>query len=247
MTTNARQVLSQIEESGVRFAEWWFTDLCGKPWRMDVAASHMNEGVFREGITLDGPSTGRPWRGLFNLMPDARSCFPDPAARAATMAVFCDVRDAESADASLDSRSTLGRAERRLAECGVAEHLVLGAECEFFLLEDPHGPPACEEAVWDFLRDLALALGRAGISVEGFRFGPSAGQGRVQMKQDAALKIADQVQLYQYVAKALARRDGKVATFVPKPLPGHGAASLPVHHSLWSAGRNLFHDDGGWA
>ncbi len=235
-----------METTEIRFAEWWFTDLSGKPWRMDVAASHMKEAAFQEGITLDGPSTGRPWRELLTLMPDRDSCWPDPVAGAATTAVFCDVRQAETGSTLLDSRSALRRAEERLRGLGVAERLVLGAECEFFLLEEAHGPASPEETVWDFLRELAVALGRAGISVEGFRFGPAAGQGRVQMRQERALKTADQVLFHQYVAKTLARRLGRVVAFVPKPLPGLGAASLPVHHSLWNGERNLFHCDAGW-
>jgi glutamine synthetase len=235
-------VLERMQDLELKFSEWWFTDLSGKPWRMDVAASHVKLNTFEQGITLDGPSTGRPWRGLFNLKPDANSCFVDPVAQAPTMAMFCDVRDAETGDSTFDARSTLSRARQRLIDSGIADTLLLGAECEF-ILTDEEGMPVAEELLWDFIRELALALEKAGISVEGFRFGPSAGQGRVQMAQADILKTADQAIFYRYIAKALARRQNLRAIFDPGP----GDAYLPLHFSLWKDGQNLFHDENGWA
>ncbi len=239
--------MERLKSEGTRFVELWFTDLSGKPWRVNLPASHVDEAAFAEGVTLDGPSTGRPWRGLFTLLPDPASCFSHPVAKTPTLAIFCDVRETESRSTAGDARGALRRAQQQLGRSGVADRLVVGAECEFFLLEEAHGAAACEEEVWDFLRSLALGLEEAGIVVEGFRYGPASGQGRVQMRWDQSLKIADQVQLYQHVAKTIARRSGRVATFVPKPLPGFGAASMPVHHSLWIGDKNLFHKDDGWA
>ncbi len=245
VSADVERVLGRMRELDVKFGEMWFTELGGRPWRIDIGAHQVNDRVFTDGVTLDGPSTGRPWKGLFTARADAACCFPDPVARVPTLAMFCDVRDADTGEAPLDPRLTLKRAIALLGARGVADAITVGAEVEFFLLEE--GRPVAEELLWDFLRELAAALGRAGIPVDGFRYGPNPGQGRVQMRADDPVRIADQVQLYKYIVRAMARRDGRVASFLPCPLPVEAAASLPLHFALFRGGDNVFHDPKGWA
>lgn len=239
------RVLSRFGEQGVKFGELWFTELTGRPWRIDIGAHQVHARAFAEGVTLDGPSTGRPWKGLFTATPDPASCFLDPVARVPTLAMFCDVRDADTGEAPLDPRLALKRALAYMRSSGVADTMTVGAEGEFFLLDN--GAPVAEEVLWDFVRELAVALGRAGIPVDGFRYGPNPGQGRVQMRADDPVRTSDQVQLYKNIVRTLARREGRAASFLPCPLPGEAAASLPLHQALFRDGKNVFHDESGWA
>lgn len=241
---DAEAAIAKLREHNALFGELWFTELSGRPWRYDIAQHQVDEDCFERGVTLDGPVTGKPWKGLITTTPDPGSVFLDPVATAPTVALFCDVDDTGAP--GLDPRQVLKRAQRRLQETGVAQKFVIGAESEFFLLDGPHGPPVADEVVWDFLRGLALALTRTGIHVDGFRYGPNPGQGRVQMRNDEALRIADQTLFYRYIAKTLGRRLGVTVKFVPKPLPGDGYANFPTHHALWKDGRNIFHSDSGW-
>ncbi len=61
---------------------------------------------------------------------------------------------------------------------------------------------------------------------------------------DDILRVADEAVLFRRVVKAVARRQGLAATFMPKPYPQQTGSGLHVHVSLLDeAGRNLF-DDG---
>jgi glutamine synthetase len=49
---------------------------------------------------------------------------------------------------------------------------------------------------------------------------------------------------FKYVVKNVARKHGKAATFMPKPLFGDNGSGMHVHQSLWKEGKPLFGGDG---
>ncbi|MFI5361797.1 MAG: glutamine synthetase beta-grasp domain-containing protein [Elusimicrobiota bacterium] len=231
---------------GPKFAEFWFTDLAGRPWRITMPADAVNAELFASGLPLDGQPIGGSWDGVMLLMPRLDAVYPDPTASAPSLAMFCDVLNAEAKlPLALEPRHVL----RRAVEC-IEENLggepVLGVEPEFLLL-DAAGAAAEESVVWEFLRALALALGEAEIKVDWFRTGPAAGQGRVQMRAGAPLLMADRVMLYRHLAANLSRARGLATAFLPRPLAEGGTPGMPMHFALWKNGKNLFHDDRGWA
>jgi glutamine synthetase len=240
------QALWTLRQNRAQFVQLWFCDVNGKPWRISLPVAHLNEEAFTAGITLDGPSTAESFRGYITLLPDPESLFNDPLATVPTNAIICDlIEPPDVGVAALGVRQVLQRAEELLANAEPGLSATLGAEPEFFLLE-ADGRPSPEEDVWDFLTDLARTLGEAGIQSEGFRFGPARGQGRVQMRWARPVRTADHVMLYRWFAKLLARRRGKIITFEARPDAGQGAATMPMHHSLWLGVNNAFHDSEGW-
>ena len=72
----------------------------------------------------------------------------------------------------------------------------------------------------------------------------TAGQGEIDIRFDELLKMADNVMAYKYVVKNVAKRHGKVATFMPKPLFGDNGTGMHVHQSIWKGGEPLFAGDG---
>jgi glutamine synthetase len=75
----------------------------------------------------------------------------------------------------------------------------------------------------------------------------AAGQCEIDMKFDTLLKMADNLMAYKYVVKNVAKRNGKVATFMPKPVFGDNGSGMHVHQSLWNGGQPLFADPTGYA
>jgi glutamine synthetase len=93
-----------------------------------------------------------------------------------------------------------------------------------------------------------LTLIRCGIDVEVHHHEVgTAGQAEIDMRYDTLLRMADKVMLYKYVVKNVARRFGKTATFMPKPIFEDNGSGMHTHQSLWSGGEPLFYDEAGYA
>lgn len=240
------QAIWTLRQEKVQFVQLWFCDVGGKPWRISLPVAHINEEAFTSGVTLDGPSTARPFHSYITLLPDPTAIFKDPTATVPTAALMCDLIEPADVGASpLGVRQVLQKAHESLGRIEPGLTATLGAEPEFFLL-NPDGEPASEQDTWDFVCDLARTLQEAGIPSEGFRYGPAKGQGRVQMKWTHPVRTADHVILYRWFASVLAKRRGKTVTYAPRPEGGVGAAIMPIHTSLWIGSENVFHDDEGW-
>jgi glutamine synthetase len=107
-------------------------------------------------------------------------------------------------------------------------------------------PP--HDTLQDIRSEIVLALQRAGVQVEVHHHEVStAGQNEIDMKFASLTRMADNVMLYKYFCKNVARRHGKVATFMPKPVFADNASGMHCHQSLWKDGRNLFFDAAGYA
>lgn len=93
----------------------------------------------------------------------------------------------------------------------------------------------------DFRSEVADYLRRVGINVECHHHEvATAGQCEVDFKYANLVKTADNVMLFKYTVKNLARQFGKTATFMPKPMFGDNGNGMHCHQSLWKNGEPLF-------
>src|SRR5207247_9602633 len=60
-------------------------------------------------------------------------------------------------------------------------------------------------------------------------------------------RMADQVMAYKHAVKNVARRHGRTATFMPKPIFGDNGSGMHCHQSLWKEGTPLMADRSGYA
>ena len=97
----------------------------------------------------------------------------------------------------------------------------------------------------DLRAECVRIMRRYGIIVEKHHHEvATAGQGEIDMRYDALVKMADNVMAYKYVVKNVAKSHGKVATFMPKPLFQDNGTGMHVHQSIWMDGTPLFAGDG---
>ena len=68
----------------------------------------------------------------------------------------------------------------------------------------------------------------------------TGGQCEIDMRYQPLIRMADNVMMYKYVAKNVAARHGKVATFMPKPLFQDNGSGMHCHFSLWKGDKPCF-------
>ncbi|CDH47074.1 glutamine synthetase [Candidatus Contendobacter odensis Run_B_J11] len=140
MTMNAADVMKLIEEKGIKFVDYRFTDTRGKEQHVTVPISAMDEDVFEDGKMFDGSSIAG-WKGIQEsdmiLMPDPATACIDPFFEEPTLLLTCDVIEPNTMQGyERDPRSVARRAEAYLKSTGVADTAYFGPENEFFIFDD---------------------------------------------------------------------------------------------------------------
>ena len=72
----------------------------------------------------------------------------------------------------------------------------------------------------------------------------TAGQAEIDMRFLPLVQMADAIQWYKYIVKNVAKRHGKTATFMPKPIFGDNGSGMHTHQSVWKDDQPLFAGDG---
>ncbi len=97
----------------------------------------------------------------------------------------------------------------------------------------------------DIRTEMCLVLASVGIEVERQHHEvATAGQAEIDFRFNTLVKCADQLSWFKHIVKNVAWRNGKTATFMPKPLFGDNGSGMHTHQSLWKNGKPLFAGDG---
>ena len=134
------EILKMIEDNGVKFIDFRFTDTHGKEQHVSVPAHTMDESVFEEGKMFDGSSIAG-WKGINEsdmiLMPDPSTAVMDPFFDDPTLIIRCDILEPATGEGyERDPRSIAHRAEAYLKSTGIADTAYFGPEPEFFVFDD---------------------------------------------------------------------------------------------------------------
>jgi len=106
-------------------------------------------------------------------------------------------------------------------------------------------PTAPVDTLIDIRSEISLTLADCGINVECHHHEvATAGQCEIDFRYSTLLGTADNLQIFKYVVKNTARKHGKTATFMPKPLFGDNGSGMHCHQSLWKGDKPLFAGDG---
>jgi len=105
-------------------------------------------------------------------------------------------------------------------------------------------PPA--ENLHNLRTEIAIELEKLGVVVRYHHHEVGApGQCEIEVDLAPLVRAADQAMLVKYVIKNVARRAGKIATFMPKPVFGEAGNGMHVHQRLTRGGAPLFFDPRG--
>ncbi|HKV20257.1 MAG TPA: glutamine synthetase family protein [Mycobacterium sp.] len=165
--------------------------------------------------------------------------------------VISDIVAHDRSPSLLDPRAVLKRVLARLASLGFTAKV--GVEFELYLL-NPDGSAFQEDihayslenanALDPILSDLYETL--SGFTrLEGIQSEYGPGQIETNLVYTDALEAADDASRLKYAAKEVARRHGKIASFMPKPFTEHSGSSQHIHISLWRGDDPAFAPDDG--
>ena len=137
---SATDVLNKINEYGVKFVDFRFTDTKGKEQHVSVPSAMLEEDTFTEGKMFDGSSVAG-WKGINEsdmiLMPDADTAVLDPFTDEPTINITCNIIEPATGEGyERDPRSIAVRAEAYLKASGIADIAYFGPENEFFVFDD---------------------------------------------------------------------------------------------------------------
>jgi glutamine synthetase len=104
-------------------------------------------------------------------------------------------------------------------------------------------PPA--DTQQDMRNEMTLVMEALGITIERQHHEvATAGQAEIDIRFDSLVKMGDNMAIYKYVVRNIAKKYGKTATFMPKPLFGDNGSGMHTHMSLWKDGKPLFAGNG---
>jgi len=180
--------------------------------------------------------------GDFFAVPDADSYAPLPLFPA-TGRVFCWMRHEGGAPWEGDPRWMLQRQVDALTDLGFTAQVAFEPEGYLFRVGDDGQPgPADPRGMFtldgletnaDLLHRISDALEAMDVGIEQIATEYGPGQFEVNIRHASPIKAAEDLLTVRDVTRALARREGLVASFMPKPFETAAGSGLHVHLSLW--------------
>ena len=93
----------------------------------------------------------------------------------------------------------------------------------------------------DLRTEMCIVMEECGLVIERQHHEvATAGQAEIDFRFGPLVRTADNLMLFKYIVKNVAKKHGKTATFMPKPLFGDNGSGMHVHMSLWKKDKPLF-------
>lgn len=258
---NAKDLVKQVKEDGVKFISLQFTDVTGSVKSVDMPVSGLDsaleDGVWFDGSSVEGFARIQESDMHLRLDPDTYAVLPWSSMERRRARIFCDIFMPDGKPFEGDPRGVLKRLMAKIAERGWTYNI--GPEPEFFLFkaagngQGVHPVPHDVGGYFDFSAfdeavrvrtELMDALRSMGLEVEVGHHEVALGQHEIDFRFADAVKAADNVLTLKYTVKAIAAQHGLTASFMPKPVFGINGSGMHCHQSLFdNDGNNLFFDE----
>jgi len=104
-------------------------------------------------------------------------------------------------------------------------------------------PPT--DSLQDLRSEMVTVMEEFGMQIEAQHHEvATAGQAEIDLRYAPLVEMADDLMMYKYIVKNVARRHGRTVTFMPKPLHGDNGSGMHTHQSLWKGDKPLFAGNG---
>lgn len=250
----ARDLLARLERDDLAFLWVLYADYNGRTQGKAIPRARFPSAVGR-GVSFAKANLGHnvtdhaPADTAFGADSGDFFAVPDPAAYApypllpGTGRAPCWMRQEGGAPWDGCPRTRLARQVAAYADLGLRVQAAFEPEA-YLLREGSQGEiaPASADGMFTvaglethapLFHRLSETLEAMGVGVEqvATEYGP--GQIEVNVRHAPPLKAADDLLAVKDVLRALARREGLIASFMPKPFGDAAGAGLHVHLSLW--------------
>lgn len=253
------QIIQKVKDNGVKFIRLQFTDILGSLKNIAITVSQLEKALNNQ-CMFDGSSIEgfvRIEESDMYLHPDLDTfvVFPWRPQDGKVARLICDVYTTEKKPFEGCPRYALKRILKEAEDMGYSFNV--GPECEFFLfLRDANGKPttithddagyfdlAPSDLGEDARREICLTLESMGYEIEASHHEVARGQHEIDFKYSDALHAADNINTFKMVVKAIAKKHGLHATFMPKPIAGIPGSGMHTNMSLFKDGKNIFFDE----
>lgn len=251
------EILNLVKEEDVEFIRLQFTDMCGNLKNIAITVNQLehaldNKCVF-DGMALYGSKRGASDMYLYPDL-DSFVILPWRPQHGKVARLLCDVYDKNGHESALSSRSILKRVIANARDKGYTFYI--DPECEFFLFHtDENGIPTTvthEQAGYmdvgpvdlgeNARRDIVLSLEEMGFEIESSHHECAPAQHEIDFKEAEALQTADSIVTFKSAVRAISKRFGLHATFMPKPKNGVAGSGMHLNLSVYKDGRNIFNN-----
>ena len=250
-----------IKENNISYIRLQFTDMLGAIKAVEIPVKKLDDALNNK-IMFDGSSIEgfvRIKEADMYLHPDIDTFLVLPFEDSNIGGVgrfICDVYMPDGKPFTGDPRYILKKEVKKMQDMGI-ETMFVGFEPEFYLFKlDSEGnvSPKCSDHASYFdlspfdggeniRREISLMLEKMGFEVQASHHEVGPGQNEITFKYTDVVSACDKVQTFKQVVKMVARKNGYLASFMPKPLNRQAGNGMHTNCSLYSKDKgDLFYD-----
>ena len=106
-------------------------------------------------------------------------------------------------------------------------------------------PVSPTDTLQDIRTEMLLTMADCGVPIEKHHHEvATGGQCELGIRFAPMIQAADYLMTYKYCVKNVAKKYGRTATFMPKPLFNDNGSGMHTHQSVWNSGQPLFAGEG---
>ena len=106
-------------------------------------------------------------------------------------------------------------------------------------------PVSPTDTLQDMRTEMLLTMADCGVPIEKHHHEvATGGQCELGIRFAPMIQAADYLMTYKYCVKNVAKKYGRTATFMPKPLFNDNGSGMHTHQSIWNGSQPLFAGDG---
>ena len=258
---NKEEIKKIIKEKSISYLRLQFTDMLGDIKAVEVPISKIDDALDNK-IMFDGSSIEgfvRIKEADMYLHPDLDTFLVLPFEDSSIGGVarfICDIFTPDGKPFIGDPRYILKKEVKKMNDMGI-ETMYVGFEPEFYLFKlnsDGSISTKCSDSASYFdlspfdggeeiRREIALMLEKMGFEVQASHHEVGPGQNEITFKYTDVVSACDRVQTFKQVVKMVARKNGYLASFMPKPLNKQAGNGMHTNCSLFSKAKgDLFYD-----